>query len=346
MASFKIIALLAAASATAAFATPAPAQILADGAKFEEVSHAGTVFAEGVVAAKDGMVYVSDLTRTALVKDNNPGGTIYRFDPATGQTTKFMEPSGMSNGLHVDKNNDLIICQDADTGGRAVMRRNLSSGEMRVVANAYQGKHLNGTNDCTSDGQGRIYFTDARYGGKEPMELPNAVYRADPDGKVTQFPTDIYRPNGIEVSPGGSRLFVSASNSKGRLPDNPNGPAQDRFGITAGGVAVYDLDKDGNVSNGKLFYRNDELGTDGMTVDTAGNVYIAMHNGNASAPKGEVIVLGPDGKLIQQIALPQPMVSTNLGFGRGNDANSLYLTAAYPWRLFRIRTVKRGLYFE
>ena len=218
--------LLAAASATAAFATPAPAQILADGAKFEEVSHAGILFAEGVVAAKDGMVYVSDLTRTALVKDNNPGGTIYRYDPATKQTTKFMEPSGMSNGLHVDKNNDLIICQDADTGGRAVMRRNLSTGEMRVVANAYQGKHLNGTNDCTSDGQGRIYFTDARYGGKEPMELPNAVYRVDPDGKITQFPTDIYRPNGIEVSPGGSRLFVSASNSKGRLPDNPNGPSR------------------------------------------------------------------------------------------------------------------------
>jgi gluconolactonase len=225
------------------------------------------------------------------------------------------------------------------------MRRNLATGEMRVVANAYQGKHLNGANDCTSDGQGRIYFTDARYGGNEPMELPNAVYRVDPDGKVTQFPTDIVRPNGIEVSPGGSRLFISASNTA-RLPTNPNGPAQDRFGITAGGVAVYDLDASGNISNGKLFYRNDELGTDGMTMDTAGNLYIAAHNGNASAPKGDVIVLGPDGKLIQHIALPQPMVSTNLGFGRGNDANSLYLTAAYPWRLYRINTVKRGHYFE
>jgi gluconolactonase len=338
---------LAVASAIAtAFATPALAQIVASGAKFEEVSHAGSVFAEGVVAAKDGMIYVSDLTRTAIVKENNPGGTIYRFDPASGRTTKFMEPSGMSNGLHVDKNNDLIICQDADTGGRAVMRRNLATGEMHVVANAYQGKHFNGANDCTSDGKGRIYFTDARYGGSEPMELPNAVYRVDPDGRITQFATDIFRPNGIEVSPGGTRLFVSASNAKGRLPTNPNGPAQDRFGITAGGVAVYNLDANGNISNGKLFYRNDELGTDGMTMDTAGNLYVAAHNGNAGAPKGEVIVLGPDGKLIQQIALPQPMVTTNLGFGRGSDGNSLYLTVAYPWRLFRIRTVKRGHYFE
>ena len=121
----------------------------------------------------------------------------------------------MANGLHVDKNGDLIIAQDADTGGRAVLRRNLTTGATSVVANAYQGKKFNGPNDVTSDARGRIYFTDARYGGTEPMELPNAVYRVDPDGKITQLSTDIFRPNGIEVSADGKRLYVAAFNLKG-----------------------------------------------------------------------------------------------------------------------------------
>src|SRR3954469_21762272 len=156
-----------------------PAAVVAPGAAWEEVSRAGKVYAEGVVAAKDGSVYVSDLTRTALVRDGNPRGTIYRYDPASGQTSKYMEPSGMSNGLHVDRNGDLIIAQDADTGGRAILRRNLATGRTILVANAYRGKRLNSPNDVTSDARGRIYFTDARYGEPEPSELPNAVYRAE-----------------------------------------------------------------------------------------------------------------------------------------------------------------------
>jgi sugar lactone lactonase YvrE len=55
--------------------------------------------------------------------------------------------------------------------------------------------------------------------------LPNAIYRADPDGSVVQLSTDIYRPNGIEVSPDGRRLYVSASNLPARLVRNPLGPA-------------------------------------------------------------------------------------------------------------------------
>jgi gluconolactonase len=326
-------------------AAQSPPSILAPAARWELVSRAGTLFAEGVVAGKDGMIYASDLTRTALIKDNNPGGTIYRFDPGTRQAIKVMEPSGMSNGLHIDRHGDLIICQDADTGGRAVMRRNLASGAMSVVANSYQGKRFNAPNDVTSDARGRIYFTDARYGGAEPMELPNAVYRVDPDGRITQLATDILRPNGIEVSPDGKRLYVAASNSP-RLPTNPHGPAHDRFGFTIGGIAVYDLDDQGNISNGRAFYRTEETGIDGMAMDTDGNLYAAGHNGNRNEPKGSVVVLAPDGKLIQSIALPEAMLSTNLGFGRGEDANLLYMTAAFPWRLYRIATTRKGHYFD
>jgi len=118
-------------------AQPAP-QILAKDAQWQQVSHAGKVWGEGVVAARDGMIYVSDITYSGVIKENNPRGTIYRYDPATGATTKYMEPSGMANGLHVDKHGDLIIAQDADFGGRAVLRRNLATGKTVLLADSYE----------------------------------------------------------------------------------------------------------------------------------------------------------------------------------------------------------------
>jgi gluconolactonase len=343
--SLPAIAFIVAAIATGSCLAQSTGPIISEGAKFEEISRAGKVFAEGVVAAKDGKVYLTEMHHKALTKSPNPGGTIYRYDPVSGETVNFMEPSGNAVGLHVDKKGDLIICQEADAGGR-LSRRNLTTGVTTVIADAYQGKHLLGPNDATSDVRGRIYFTDARYGPGEPMELPNSVYRIDPDGRITPLPVGIFRPNGIEVSADGKRLYVAANNSTGRLPINPNGPAQDRFGIKYGGVAVYDLDGDGNISNGRLFFRNDDLGVDGMAVDTDGNLYLAMHNGNGAEPKGDVVVLGPDGNLLQRIPLPKPVLSTNLGFGRGSDANSLYMSTARPWGLYRIKTLRRGHYFE
>ena len=323
-----------------------PTGIVPEGAKWQEVSRAGLFTSEGVVAAKDGKIYVSDITRPDEVKQNNPGGTIYRYDPATGTTAKYMEPSGMSNGLHVDRNGDLIIAQEAEGGGRAILRRNLTTGATTVVASSYQGKRLNSPNDVTSDAHGRIYFTDARYFGSEPIELPNAVYRIDPDGRITQISTDIFRPNGIEVSPDARRLYVTASNLPVRLVRNPLGPAQDRFGLKLGGVVVYDLDGNGNISNGRVFFRTDEFVTDGMTMDTDGNLYVALHNGNQEPPRGEIVVLNLAGEVLAKIAPAEGMRPGNLGFGRGADASSLYMTTLFQWRLYRIQTMRRGHYFE
>lgn len=320
--------------------------VVNQGTQWEEVSRAGKVFGEGVVAAKDGTLYLSDIMPTAAVKEGNTGGTIWRYFPASGKTEKFMEPSGMSNGLHVDKDGDLIITQGADTGGRAVLRRNLASGATTVLAKSYQGKQLNAPNDATSDAQGRIYFTDARYISMDPMFLPNAVYRIDRDGKLTQLAADLFRPNGIEVSPDGKRLYVADNGSRG-LPINPNGPANDRFGLSeGGGVVAYDLDAAGNIANGRMILRRNEVSPDGMTMDTEGNLYVAMHNGNPKDPKSEIVVLNPKGEVIESIAPPPGSLTTQLGFGRGADAGSLYMTRALPFALYRIKTNRRGHYFD
>jgi gluconolactonase len=320
--------------------------IVAPDAKWEEVSRAGMAFGEGVVAAKDGRIYASDITPTFAIKQNNPGGIIWRYDPASGRSERYLQPSGQSNGLHVGKDGQMLIAQMADGGGRALIRRNLATGVTSMVTGAFQGKQYNSLNDVTSDAQGRIYFTDPRFFGNEPMELPNAVYRVDPNGVVTALPAGLERPNGIEVSPDGRTLYVSTSNLP-RYAKNPHGPAKDAFGIEGGGVVAYDLDEKGNISKGRVIFRSGtEVVTDGMALDTDGNVYIAMHNGNPKAPKSDIAVITPSGEVLARIPLPNNALSTNLGFGRGADANSLYANSALPWRLWRIKTVRRGFYFE
>jgi gluconolactonase len=314
---------------------PATAQgVLPDGAKWEKVSSAGKAFAEGVVAAKDGTLYLVDLA---------PPGILFRYDPKTGETTKVMDPSGMANGLHIDKNGDLIMGQ-GQPGVQVLSKRNLTTGAVSVLADKYEGKRLVAPNDMTTDDAGRIYFTDARFNQVDEPESPNAVYRLDPDGKLSRISMDLLRPNGIEVSPDGKRLYV-ADTVAARLKPNPHGPATDKFGITKGGVVVYDLAPDGNISNGRLFYKTEVALADGMAMDTDGNLYVAFHDN----PNRLIVAINPDGKVIQEFPLPEAtppavLLTTQLGFGRGDDAGTLYLTTGAPWGLYRISTNKKGFY--
>ncbi len=325
-------------------AVVSPAVVVSPDAKWEELPKGGRVFAEGVVASKDGSVYITDITMTPN-PDDNPGGTIYRYVPSTGTISKHLEPSGLANGLHFDKAGDLIIAQFAGPKGmRRLARQKGATGEVAIIAEAFQGKRLNGPNDVTSDALGRLYFTDALYTAPDTMELPNAVYRLDPDGKLTQISVDILRPNGIEVSPDGRTLYVAACNAAA-LRTNPNGPAQDKFGIAVGGVVAYDL-ANGEISNPRVIYK-DDLCVDGMTLDSTGNLYLARHNGNRQAPKSDIEVIDPSGKSIAKLGSPPgASLTTNIGFGRGADANSLYVSSAAPWGFYRIKTTRRGHYFE
>jgi gluconolactonase len=89
-----------------------------------------------------------------------------------------------------------------------------------------------------------------------------------------------------------------------------------------------------------------DMSPDGMAMDTDGNLYVALHNGNPKDPKGDIVVLNPAGDLIERLAPPPGILSIQLGFGRGADAGTLYMTRALPWALYRIKTVRRGHYFE
>src|SRR5438876_5209320 len=131
---------------------------------------------EGPAAAPDGTIYFTDMP---FGKDN---GMILHFDPKTGKTTVFSEQAYKSNGLAFDLQGNLLSCDGADGGGRCLRRWNLKTGQSEIIADRYQGKRFNSPNDLCIDLKGRVYFTDPRYGGREPRELPReAVYRLEKD---------------------------------------------------------------------------------------------------------------------------------------------------------------------
>jgi gluconolactonase len=311
--------------------------LIALGAKWEKVSGAGLGTAEGVTAARDGSIYVTDLNYAV---PNSPGGTIYRYDPRTGQTTKEMEPSGMANGLTVAPNGDLIIAQSANGGKQALAQWDLKTKNVTMLVDRFEGKRLIAPNDLVFDGNGRLYFTDARYFSPEIPELPNSVYRLDPDGKLVQLDTGMLRPNGIEVSPDSKRLYV-ANTVFSDLRPNPHGPASDRFGMTAGGIVAFDLSADGSISGGQVLWRTDRTYSDGTAMDTEGNVYVASTNHTGI---NEVVAIAPSGKVLQEFPPPEAGSVVQLGFGRGDDASTLYLSTRAPWGLWRIKTTKTGFY--
>src|SRR5439155_1173526 len=97
-------------------------------------------------------------------------------------------------------------------------RWNLKTGRSEVIADRYQGKRFNSPNDLCVDLKGRIYFTDPRYGGTEPRELPReAVYRLDKDGTVVEVAHDVEKPNGLALSPDQKTLYVADHNHGANL---------------------------------------------------------------------------------------------------------------------------------
>src|SRR5262249_59465095 len=132
-------------------------------------------------------------------------------------------PSGMWNGLKFDADGNLLAAEGADFGGRRVTRTDMKTGKSYIIAGLFDDKPFNSPNDLTIDEKGRIYFSDPRYLGHEPIDQPvQAVYRIDPDGSVHRIITDAGKCNGVAVSPDQKTLYVVSNDNGntgiGRLP--------------------------------------------------------------------------------------------------------------------------------
>ncbi|AWT59601.1 MAG: Gluconolactonase [Candidatus Moanabacter tarae] len=310
--------------------------IVPKGAELENVFGGGCVLTEGVAVAPDGMVYFSDITFSSVCRDENgaiEAGHIWKFNPLTGNISVFRSPSGMTNGIKFDASGDMITAEGADFGGRRLVRTDMESGKSYIVAGFYQGRRLNSPNDIAIDIKGRIYFSDPRYLGHEPIDQAVfGVYRVDLDGSVHLIVTDAGKPNGIAISPDQKTLYVVS---------NDNGTT-DFQRITAGtsvrkgrmALLAYDLNEDGNALFRSVlidYYPHD--GPDGLAVDVFGNVYVAVRD----LTRPGIGIYSPKGDEIGYINTEVP---TNVGFGRGEDRDMLYITAGRS--LYRVRLNTQG----
>jgi len=275
-------------------------------AKLEKLGGDGE-FTEGPAYGPDHCVYFSDI-----------GNRILKYDPKSGKTVDFRNPSGRSNGLDFDLQGRLVAAEGANTGGNRRITVTEKDGTIRVLADKWNGKRFNSPNDLTIDTKGRIYFTDPRYVGDEPREIDTeSVYRIDTDGKVTQIIGNVQKPNGIMLSPDMKTLFLADNNAKGnRL------------------LLAFALKEDGSVGDKKVLHDfAPDRGIDGMCIDVKGNIYATAGQGKT----GGVHIFNAGGKKIGFIATPE--TPSNCIFG-GADHKMLYVTAGRS--LYRIQVSIEG----
>ena len=308
--------------------------IVSHDAKIERLFD-GAVFTEGPAVAPDGSVYFSDITFTAL--SGMQAGHIWRYDPKTGKTAVFRSPSGMSNGLKFDAQGRLLAAEGADFGGRRVTRTDMATGKATIIAGLYMGRPFNAPNDISLDEKGRIYFSDPRYLGHEPVEQEIfSVYRIDPDGSIERIITDAGKPNGVAVSPDQKSLYVVSNDngSTGLFRCEVEPP------VSKGRMALlaYDLHADGTATyREELVNYAPEDGPDGLVCDTDGNLWVAVRD----LTRYGIAVYSPTGEELAFI--PTPEVPTNVAFGRDKEANTLYMTySGEKGILGKIKVNKKG----
>jgi len=260
----------------------------------------GCRFTEGPVWFGDGRYFLwSDI----------PNDRIMKWEEETGAISVFRRPSEYANGNTRDRQGRLVTCE---MGSRRLTRTEYD-GTITVLADSFDGKRLTGPNDVVVKSDDSIWFSDngagirGNYlGNKAPQELPFRVYRLDPKTRaITVAVGDMKRPNGLAFSPDEKLLYVI---------DTP-GPGQRT-------IQVYDVVENGTkTANRREFNSAEPGGSDGMRVDTKGNLWCAWSGGEA---EDGVAVFAPDGKMIGRIMLPERCA--NVCFG-GRKRNRLFMAA-------------------
>ncbi len=275
----------------------AASSVLEPGATVEKLARTFD-FTEGPATDADGNVFFTDQPNDRILK--------WSVD---GELSTFMQPCGRSNGLCFDGEGFLWACADEKN---QLWRIGPDKG-VTVLVEAYRKKLLNAPNDIWVGPGGGAYFTDPfykrGYWERGPMEQDcQGVYYLAPDHKkLVRVVDDLEQPNGIIGTPDGKRLYVAD--------------------IRAGKTYSYTIQKDGTLADKTLFC---EKGSDGMTIDDQGNVYLTG--------KG-VLVFDKSGKQIEHIAVDESWTA-NVCFG-GKDRRSLFITAKKG--LYRIRTKTKGV---
>ena len=268
--------------------------IIARGAKVTKLA-GGFKFTEGPAVDAEGNVFFTDQPNNRILK--------WSVD---GKLATWHESPGRANGLYFDRNGNLLACADLDNELWLIDM----NGKPTVVVKDYKGKKLNGPNDLWEDPKGGVYFTDPlykrSYWTRDPAMQQDGkhVYYLKPGYKeLIRVTQDLNTPNGIIGTPDGKRLYVADLGAKKTY--------------------VYDINPDATLSNKTLFC---SMGSDGMTIDNEGNIYLTGRG---------VTVFNSAGEKIEHIPIDAGWTA-NVTFG-GKDRHTLFITAQTSLYALRMR---------
>lgn len=290
--------------------------LIAEDAQLEKV-FTGAVFSEGPASDRNGHVLFTDCSENL----------IYSFDESTKETSIWSDNSAHANGMNFDSQGRLVVCCDGKNypsnpaGGAHAVRRYEKNGTVTTLAESFQGKKLNGPNDLCFDNEGRIYFTDPRYGDKSDIEQDvMAVYCIDLDGTLTRVIEDLESPNGILISKDNKSLFLVDHNL------DPGG---------ARTLVKYKSNSAGGwIKDKVLLDFGSDYGMDGMVFDQEENIYVTGGSGESAG----VHIVSSFGEF--KGFIPTPEVPGNCTFS-GENLDYLYICASTS--LYRIKMHAKGL---
>jgi gluconolactonase len=269
----------------------------------------GFTWSEGTLWLKDQqMLLFSDV----------PENKIYSWSENKGLSI-WLEPSGYtgpaeikregSNGLILNKNGQLVICQHGDRR-IALMNAQIASptANFTTLADHWKGKKFNSPNDAAYDSKGVLYFTDPPYGlpgqEKDPeKEIEfSGVYKIGSSGETTLLIDSLKDPNGIAFSPNNKFMYVSNSD-----PEHA--------------VWVKYTKNDSGIFDGKILHDATDLTDkvnglpDGLKVHPSGYLF-------ATGPGG-IWIFSPEDEISARIYIPQ--ATANCAFD--DNFSHLYIAA-------------------
>lgn len=262
------------------------ASLLAPGASVQKLGD-GYAFTEGPATDAEGHVFFTD----------QPNDRIVRWDARTGAFSDWLKPAGRANGMYFDAAGNLLACAD----GKNELWSIAPDKTVTILLRDFGGKLLNGPNDLWIRPDGNLYFTDPLYkrpywerdpATQQPGQHVYFFHRET--RRATPVATDLTQPNGLIGTPDGKILYVAD--------------------IGARRTYAYAVQPDGTLTDKRLFC---EQGSDGMTLDAEGNVYLTGRG---------VTVYNSKGEKVEQIDVPEGWTA-NVTFG-GTDRDFLFITAS------------------
>jgi gluconolactonase len=291
--------------------SPGLDQVIAPGERAEIIAE-GFEWSEGPLwLPEQQMLIFSDIPQNSIYQWSERDGLKLYLKPSGYTDTLARGGETGSNGLLLDSENRLVLCQHGDRR-MAWMDASLQepAANFKTIVGAWDGKRFNSPNDAIYSSRGDLYFTDPAYGMEFKFNDPKremdftGVFKYSREGKIELLTDQLSAPNGIGLSPDEKKLYVANSGGGG----NPI-------------WMVYDFADDGSLINGEIFHdasvASDSLqgAPDGLVVREDGIIF-------ATGPGG-VWIFTPEGEHLGIVKTGQATSNCTLD----SDKQYLYMTA-------------------